>query len=50
MFLTFLFTQRIKKNEKLDDQFGKLLEIFKKLHINILFVEAFSQMLSHAKF
>jgi len=31
-------------------QFGKLLEVLKKLHINIPFTHALSQMPSYAKF
>ncbi|XP_020262743.1 uncharacterized protein LOC109838731 [Asparagus officinalis] len=43
------FPQRLAK-AKLEKQFGKFLEILKKLHINIPFTEAISQMPSHAKF
>lgn len=43
------FQQRIQK-QKLDKQFAKLLEVFKKLHINIPFAEAIEQMPSYAKF
>ncbi|XP_075492457.1 uncharacterized protein LOC142530508 [Primulina tabacum] len=43
------FSQRAKKLQ-LDTQFSKFLEIFKKLHINIPFAEAFAQMPSYAKF
>ncbi|XP_022897634.1 uncharacterized protein LOC111411325 [Olea europaea var. sylvestris] len=43
------FPQRLQKH-KLDIQFGKFLEVFKKLHINILFADALAQMPSYAKF
>ncbi|XP_073017840.1 uncharacterized protein [Primulina eburnea] len=43
------FPQRAKKLQ-LDTQFSKFLEIFKKLHINILFAEALAQMPFYAKF
>jgi len=43
------FLQRMAK-VKLDPQFGKLLGVLKKLHINILFTDALSQMLFYAKF
>ena len=43
------YPQRLKRN-KLDNQFGKLIEIFKKLHINIPFVDALEQMPSYVKF
>ena len=36
--------------QKLDKQFGKFLEVFKKLHINIPFAEALEQMPSYSKF
>ncbi|XP_075523994.1 uncharacterized protein LOC142556419 [Primulina tabacum] len=38
------------KKAKLDAQFGKFLEVFKKLHINILFAEALMQMPRYVKF
>ncbi|XP_073039013.1 uncharacterized protein [Primulina eburnea] len=38
------------KKAKLDAQFGKFLEIFKKLHINIPFADALLNMPSYAKF
>ena len=38
------------QKQKLDKQFGKFLEVFKKLHINIPFAEALEQMPSYAKF
>ncbi|XP_022892004.1 uncharacterized protein LOC111406872 [Olea europaea var. sylvestris] len=43
------FPQRLHK-QKLDAQFGKFLEVFMKLHINILFADALAQMPSYAKF
>ncbi|XP_031275462.1 uncharacterized protein LOC116133938 [Pistacia vera] len=44
-----LFPLALKK-QKIDQQFAKILDIFKKLHINIPFVEALLQMPSYAKF
>ncbi|XP_062103111.1 uncharacterized protein LOC133814130 [Humulus lupulus] len=41
--------RRLRKNN-LDKQFAKFLEVFKKLHINILFVEALKQTPSYVKF
>ncbi|KAL8104388.1 hypothetical protein AgCh_028553 [Apium graveolens] len=38
------------QKQKLDKQFAKFLEVFKKLHINIPFVEALEQIPSYAKF
>ncbi|XP_073271525.1 uncharacterized protein [Primulina huaijiensis] len=38
------------KKAKLDAQFGKFLEVFKKLHINIPFADALMQFPSYAKF
>ncbi|XP_073307104.1 uncharacterized protein [Primulina huaijiensis] len=38
------------KKAKLDAQFGKFLELFRKLHINIPFADALMQMPSYAKF
>ncbi|XP_022893877.1 uncharacterized protein LOC111408340 [Olea europaea var. sylvestris] len=43
------FPQRYLKKE-FDEKFAKLLEVFKKIHINILFVEALAQMPNYAKF
>ena len=40
------FPRRLKKN-KLDQQFGKFMEVFKKLHINIPFTDALEQMPSY---
>ena len=38
------------QQEKMEKQYGKFLEIFKKLHINIPFAEALAQMPKYAKF
>ncbi|XP_073120512.1 uncharacterized protein [Henckelia pumila] len=38
------------KKAKVDASFAKFLEVFKKLHINILFADALFQMPSYAKF
>ena len=44
------YPQRLKKN-KLDKQFIKFMEVFKKLHINIPFANALiEQMPSYVKF
>ena len=43
------YPQRLKKN-KLDKQFVKFMEVFKKLHINIMFADALEQMPSYVKF
>ena len=43
------FPQRLRKSN-LDKQFSKILEVFKKLHINIPFAEALEQMPSYVKF
>ncbi|XP_062088827.1 uncharacterized protein LOC133795393 [Humulus lupulus] len=43
------YPQRLQKNH-LDKQFAKFLEVFKRLHINIPFVEALEQMPSYVKF
>ncbi|XP_076954772.1 uncharacterized protein LOC143629365 [Bidens hawaiensis] len=43
------YPTRLKK-ERLEAQYGKFLELFKQLHINIPFVEALSQMPKYAKF
>ncbi|XP_039143276.1 uncharacterized protein LOC120280481 [Dioscorea cayenensis subsp. rotundata] len=48
-FTRIPFPQRLKKN-KLDQQFAKFLDVFKKLHINIPFAEALEQMPSYLKF
>ncbi|PPR98938.1 hypothetical protein GOBAR_AA21730 [Gossypium barbadense] len=38
------------KTDRMDAQFGKFLELFKQLHINLPFVQAISQMPTYAKF
>ncbi|XP_062108151.1 uncharacterized protein LOC133819026 [Humulus lupulus] len=43
------YPQRLRKHN-LDKQFAKLLEVFKKLHINIPFAEALEQMPSYVNF
>ncbi|CAN6579848.1 unnamed protein product [Malus baccata var. baccata] len=43
------FPQRLKKN-MLDEKYFKFLEMFKKLEINIPFVDALEQMPNYAKF
>ena len=43
------YPQRLKKH-KLDKQFTKFMEVFKKLYINIPFSDALEQMPSYAKF
>ena len=43
------YPQRLKKH-KLDKQFTKFMEVFKKLHINIPFADALEQMSSYVKF
>ncbi|PIN22518.1 DNA-directed DNA polymerase [Handroanthus impetiginosus] len=43
------FPQKLQK-QKLEKQFLKFLEVFKKLHINIPFAEALEQMPSYVKF
>lgn len=43
------FFQRLKK-QQLDKQFDRFLEVFKKLAINIPFIEALENMPSYAKF
>ncbi|XP_060972313.1 uncharacterized protein LOC133038240 [Cannabis sativa] len=43
------YPQRLQNN-KIDKQFSKFLEIFKKLHINIPFIEALEQMPTYLKF
>ena len=43
------YPQRLKKS-KLDKKFTKFLEVFKKLHINISFTDAFEKMPSYVKF
>ena len=43
------YPQRLKKH-KLDKQFTKFMEVFKKLHINIPFADALEQMPIYVKF
>ena len=43
------FPQRFQK-QKIDKQFSKFLEVFKKLQINIPFADALEQMPSYVKF
>ena len=47
--ILILYPQRLKKS-KLDKEFTKFLEVFKKIHINILFADALEQMPSYVKF
>ena len=44
-----LYPQRLRKN-RLDKQFGRFMDIFKKLHINIPFAEALEQIPGYVKF
>lgn len=49
-FLTPLpYPQRFQK-QKLDKQFSKFLDIFKKIHINIHFIDTLKQMSNYVKF
>ena len=43
------YPHRLKKS-KLDKQFTKFMEVFKKLHINIPFADALKQMPNYVKF
>ncbi|KAD5960699.1 hypothetical protein E3N88_12171 [Mikania micrantha] len=43
------YPSRLKK-QKLEEHYGKFLELFKQLHINLPFVEALAQMPKYAKF
>ena len=43
------FPQRLER-EKMEERFSKSLEMFKKIKINIPFVEALAQMPNYAKF
>ena len=43
------YPQRLKKH-KLDKQFTKFVDVFKKLHINIPFADVLEQMPSYVKF
>ena len=49
VILLHLFPQRLWKN-KLDEQFQKFLDTFKKLSINIPFIEALLKMPNYLKF
>ena len=42
------YQQRLRKN-RLDKQFGRFMDIFKKLHINIPFAKALEQMPGYMK-
>ena len=44
-----LYPQQLRQN-KLDKQFTKFMEVFKKLHINIPFADVLEQMPSYVKF
>jgi len=44
-----LFPQRFAK-AKIESQFGKFLDMLKKLHVNVSFLDALSQMPLYAKF
>ena len=47
--LSTSYPQKLKKG-KLEKQFVKFLDIFKKLHINIPFMDSLENMLSYFKF
>ena len=47
--LDALFPQRLQK-AKMEEQFSRLLDVFKKIEINIHFAEALTQMPNYAKF
>ena len=47
--LTIPYPQRLWNN-KLDHHYAKVLEVFKKLHINIPFAKALEQMSNYVKF
>ena len=47
--IPILYPHRLKKG-KLEKQIAKFLDIFKKLHINIPFMEALENMPSYVKF
>ena len=46
---TILYLSKLKKDH-MDEKFGKFLELFKQLYINLPYVEAFSYMPKYAKF
>ena len=43
------FPQRLQK-AKMEEQFSRFLDVFRKIEINIPFVEALTQMPNYAKF
>ena len=43
------FPQRLQK-EKMKEQFSRFLDVFKKIVVNLPFVEALTQMPNYAKF
>ena len=43
------FPQRLQK-AKIEEQFSRFLDVFKKIEINIPFAEALTQMPNYAKF
>ena len=47
--LVIPFSDWLKKN-RLDKQFGKFMDVFKKLHINIPFPDVLGKMSSYVKF
>ena len=47
--IPFPFPQRMRKS-RMDDQFAKFLNMFKKMEINIPFAEALTKMPHYAKF
>lgn len=49
VYLPLMFPQRLQK-QKQNKQFQKFMDVFKKLSINIPFVEALEQMPSYVKF
>lgn len=50
VFMPWLpFLQKLRK-KKFDEQFEKFIDMLKKLHINIQFINAIRQILMYAKF
>ena len=47
--ISVLFPRRVK-DEQEDKHFSKFVEMFKKFHVNIPFVEAIAKMPKYAKF
>ena len=47
--LVVLFPQRLQK-ANMEDQFSRFLEVFKKIEINLSFVEVLTHMPNYAKF